>query len=354
MEYRVPEISKHRANIRMILQCSNATPIRCHGGIGYACCFCAEQYPDPADLKTHNLEYHDDKSKMKFMKDKCLSSFIVKLDITALSCSICYTKIDSLDDLTNHLVKEHGKIIYSDVKNHIVPFKFNDKTLRCVVCSNVFNKFKALLEHMNTHYRNYICEVCDAGYVTRCMLANHGEAHKTGQFKCRHCDKVYDTLRKRRSHEKCVHIYMNMLNKCGYCNEKFKDYRIKEKHIVQVHGIASIELKCQACEKTFPSQRALNTHTKRDHLLERRHKCQHCDMKFYNGNELKNHIVKHTGVKLFQCNVCLKSYGRKKTLAEHMRIHADDRRFKCEHCGQSFVQKCSWRGHMRSKHGEVV
>ncbi|XP_059056418.1 zinc finger protein 62 homolog isoform X9 [Achroia grisella] len=354
IEMKMSELEKQRANIRMILQYSNATPIRCRGGIGYACSFCANEYPNAADLKMHTLESHDDKTKLKFMKEKMMSSFLVKLDITQLKCTICEANIDSLEQITDHLISVHDKRMFTDIKNHIMSFKFDDEYLRCIICRTTFNKFKALQEHMNVHYRNYICDVCDAGFLNRSILLHHKETHKIGTFKCDYCSKIFDTRRKQKSHEKSVHITSNLLNKCGYCNEKFKDYRKKDDHIAKVHGVRLLARKCQACDKTFVNQTAFTIHTKRDHLMERRHNCPQCDMKFFSSSELRDHLVKHTGERQFECNVCHKSYGRKKTLREHMRIHVNDRRFKCEYCGLTFVQKCSWKGHVRSKHGDLV
>lgn len=353
-ELKINELIKQRSNIRLILECSNATPIRCRGGIGYACCFCAQEFPDPTDLKKHTLEGHDDKTKFKFMMGKMMFSFLVKLDITGLTCKICANKIESLEQLIEHLIKIHDRKIYTDIKSHIMPFKFDDDALRCMFCQNVFNKFKNLQQHMNIHCRNYICEFCDAGFINKHILACHQEGHKTGTFKCDLCTKVFDTHRKKKSHEKSVHIHANLLNKCGYCNEKFTNYKRRDDHLVQAHGVQLKAVKCNACDKTFDHKGALTIHTKRDHLMERRYKCGQCDMKFFGSNELKLHMVKHTGVREFKCTVCFKTYGRKKTLKEHMRIHNDDRRFKCEHCGQAFVQKCSWKGHMRNRHGELV
>ncbi|XP_046975319.1 zinc finger protein 57-like [Vanessa cardui] len=347
------ELQKHRSNMKEILLNSNATPIRCRGGVGYACCFCKEQFPDPADLKRHTIESHDVKTKLNFMKGKDMYKFHVKLDITELKCTMCHDNIETLEKLIDHLKNVHSKKMFTDIKNQVLPFKFDTDRLVCFICMNVYHKFKSLLEHMNIHYRNYVCEVCNAGFVSRAILAQHAESHKLGTFKCDHCPKIFDTLRKKRSHEKCVHTHSEMLNKCGYCNEKFKDYRKKEKHLVNVHGISNL-LKCQACEKTFANQKEHTIHVKRLHLMDRRHSCGECDMTFFSSAELKSHLVKHTGLRKFECEVCHKAYGRKKTLREHMRIHADDRRFKCEHCGQAFVQKCSWRGHMRAKHGEQV
>ncbi|KAF9812370.1 hypothetical protein SFRURICE_005481 [Spodoptera frugiperda] len=280
------ELIKHRNNIRLILQCSNATPIRCRGGIGYACCFCGDQYPDPADLKKHTLEGHDVKTKLKFAEGKMMATFVVKLDITNLKCNICEGKFDKLEPFVDHLIKEHDKKIFTDIKSHVLPFKFDDDVLR--------------------------------------------KGHEKGTFKCNLCSKVFDTLQKKYSHEKNVHKHAHLVYKCGFCNLKFSNYDVRKKHLIKVHGVQS-KIKCQACDKSYDTVNALAIHTRRDHLMERPHKCMQCDMKFFSSRELSHHMVKHTGVKEFQCAICCKSYGRKKTLAEHMKIHNDDRRFKCEH-----------------------
>ncbi|XP_045781610.1 zinc finger protein 43-like isoform X3 [Maniola jurtina] len=347
-----PELLNFGNDLSVLLDCSNATPIRCRGGIGYKCCFCPEEFPDAADLKRHTFKGHDTKTRCGLIKGKYGASSLVKLDITSLQCTICYKHIDTIEHLIDHLVDDHGKNIHRDIKNYILPFKFHGEEIRCIICFTLFNKFKVLQEHMSTHYRNFVCDYCSAGFVTRTILLNHIKGHDFGLYKCDYCPKTYNTQRKKKAHERLVHIHRNMLNKCGYCNEKFNRFQKKEEHLVRVHGVRSVAIECQACDKTFVSQRALRDHTKRDHLLERRHRCDECGMMFFRQSDVRKHMVKHTGARTFQCEVCLKAYGRRNTLREHMRIHADDRRFKCEYCGQAFVQKCSWRGHMRSKHGE--
>lgn len=346
-------LERHRITVREILLNTNATPIRSRGGIGYSCCFCTDQYPDPADLKRHNIDAHDDEAKGSFMKGKDLSKFYVKLDVTNLHCTICNEEITNIEQLINHLKDTHNKTMYMEVKSQILPFKFDSEGLKCFVCMNSFHNFRVLVEHMNIHYRNFICKVCDAGFVSQSILFQHAKTHKIGSFKCDYCTKIFETLLKKRAHERVVHTHSNVLNKCGYCVETFKDYWQREKHLATVHGISSI-YKCQACDKTFTHQKGLRIHTKRDHLMERPHACTQCEMKFFTGKKLKEHMVKHTGLREFQCKVCLKCYGRKKTLNQHMRVHEDFCRFKCEHCGQGFVQRTSWVGHMRSKHGEQV
>lgn len=352
--YTSREITKHLHNIRTILLNSNATPIRSYNGIGYTCCFCSEQYPLPKDLKKHTLENHDKTAKVKFMQGCPLSTYVVKIDITDLSCELCGTEFKDLQKFVEHLQNDHHKTLHTDINDHILPFKFEGEGFTCVICSKNFERFKAIHEHMNIHHRNFICEVCDSPFVNKRTLKSHMSRHKQGEFNCSFCPKVFDTQNKKTNHEKFVHTGDQRRNICPYCKEKFLSYAKKNEHMVELHGVEPLVLKCKACDKTFNRRDKLTLHTRRDHLLERRFECDHCDMKFYGKRDLNTHMVKHTGVKQYRCEVCLKAFGRRHTLREHLRIHADDRRFKCEHCGQTFVQKCSWKSHMRSKHEEFV
>lgn len=208
---------------------------------------------------------------------------------------------------------------------------------------------------MHVHYRNFVCAACDLGFITHEVLTKHLYVHRTGTFNCNHCPKVFDTLRKRRYHEKFTHFigYTTMKYKCGYCVERFSESHYKDEHLAKVHGMP-YNLECTACHKTFKCKKYLIKHIKREHLMERNYQCPDCDMRFFSVGELNRHSVKHSGIKGFQCDLCMKSFGRKTSLTEHMRIHNNERRFKCDHCQQTFIQKCSWKFHMKNKHGEIV
>ncbi|CAH2100619.1 unnamed protein product [Euphydryas editha] len=352
-ERHLSESKKNQQNLKLILLNSNANPIRNKDSLGYGCAFCHEQFPEPTNLKKHFLDEHNSDRLIKYMSGK-LFDHVVKLDITYLNCALCNRDISKLEDLMSHLKSEHGKEIFTDIKSSIVPFKFDTPELRCAVCSAEYLNFKLLQEHMNSHFGNHICPICGGGYMTERLLGTHIRRHKNGEFKCDECEKVFGNKEKLKEHQKRTHLGLGKRNKCLVCNERFLDYWKKVDHMVKVHGAPPVVLKCHACERTFRNQRALARHTKKDHLLERKHKCEECEMKFFSKSNLQRHMAKHTGIRQFRCDICFKAYGRKNTLREHMRIHADDRRFACVHCGQAFVQKCSWRSHMRSKHGEEV
>ncbi|CAH2108938.1 unnamed protein product, partial [Euphydryas editha] len=261
------EVDKYIDNVRAILLNSNATPIRWKS-TGYACSFCTEQFPDPADLKMHIIKKHDDKTKSNYMRGVSLEDFIVKLDITDLKCKLCDTNLDNVPDLVEHILIKHEKQI--DMNNYIIPFKFDRDELRCLICLKQFNSFKILMTHMNIHFRNHICEVCGAGFISIRTRRSHAKRHMTGTFTCGTCSKVFDTQVKRRDHERAVHIHMNRRSKCAFCGERFTDHVKKKDHEVEVHGAKRITLTCNACDKIFDNQRSLTVHSKRYHLKERR------------------------------------------------------------------------------------
>lgn len=350
---RQTEARKNQQNLITILLNSNANPIRSKDSLGYGCAFCPEQFPEPTDLKKHFLVEHNSDRLIKYMTSR-LFEHVVKLDITYLNCALCNTDMASLDDFMNHLKTVHKKEIHTNLRSSILPFKFDTPQLKCTICATEYLNFKLLQEHMNTHFGTHICHICSRGFVTERLLATHIRRHNNGEFKCDQCNKVFGNSERLKEHQKRVHLGFNKRNKCMVCNERFMDYWRKVDHMVKVHGAPPVVLKCQACERTFLNQRALARHTKKDHLMEKKHKCEECEMRFFSKSSLSRHMAKHTGLREFRCEVCFKMYGRKNTLREHMRIHADDRRFACSHCGQAFVQKCSWKSHMRSKHGEEV
>ncbi|RVE42467.1 hypothetical protein evm_012897 [Chilo suppressalis] len=266
---RQSESDKHQENLAIILSHSNATPIRSKSSTGYTCCFCPNEYPEASDLKTHTLENHE-ASKSTYMKGHPMPKFLVKLDITSLRCSICGLNCDTLGDLSQHLTTNHNKQFYAKLKNYIVPFRFDTEVLECVECRQQFNNFKVLLEHMNSHYRNHVCDICGEGFVNKRIMLTHWYRHKKGVFSCGHCEKTFDNNVKQKEHERAVHVNSNKRYKCGYCGEKFTDYTKKNDHVVKAHGAKPLVLNCQACNRTFDNQRALTVHTKSYHLLEGR------------------------------------------------------------------------------------
>lgn len=200
------EIKMHLHNIRTILINSNATPIRCYASVGYKCAFCLDNYENPRDLKRHTLQTHNDSEKGSFMKGVTMNVFMVKLDITGLRCRTCNASAFKLESFVDHLQTEHGLILYKDLKNHILPFNFKGGSWNCVACAQRYRSFNQMQHHMNTHYGNYICEVCDGRFINQFRLNSHGRQHKLGVFSCKFCGEVFINDLKRVNHERVIHI----------------------------------------------------------------------------------------------------------------------------------------------------
>ncbi|KAG6460260.1 hypothetical protein O3G_MSEX011869 [Manduca sexta] len=343
---------KHKLNIDNILKYSNCTPFSNKTLAGIVCAYCKETFQKIEELRNHTRENHNgvdliDKKRM----DK--NNLSVKMDITDLKCSTCMASFDVITNLKKHLSKEHDVKFYSDVHDYILEFKLTDsEMLNCALCNSTFETFKMLLQHMNGHYRNYICEVCDLGFINKHRLKNHQRTHEIGSFNCTFCDKVFSTRVRKMCHEKYTHNSgARYTTNCPHCDQSFTSYYQRNRHMFKEHNMVAASYKCNICDKSFILKSKLTAHIKKVHLMERNHICAECGQGFFIKQSLDEHMIKHNGERVFKCTVCPKAYARKKTLREHMRIHNNDRRFKCGICALAFVQKCSLKSHMLSNHG---
>lgn len=342
-------IKKHRENICSVLAYSNATPIRGYWGGGYVCAFCPQQFTEASALQTHTRN-HGNLSKLYIVHH--VRNHVTRLDVTGLKCGICDIKIKDLNTLMHHL-KQHKKPIHFDIKNHMIPFKFDTKQLECIQCSKKFNHFKNLSEHMaNLHYRNYVCGRCDRGFVNKVHLVAHKDTHKTDNFWCNYCGKLFDTRRKKTTHERLKHTLQTKTVKCEFCSMRFQNTPQKNNHELRAHMKQQIAFSCNQCSKKYVRQRSLREHVNKDHLLQRPYKCPEkaCDKAFFLNRTLQAHIITHDNAKPFPCNLCQKAYRSEKALKEHMYTHNHKREFKCNKCYKSYVLEDNLRRHLKDKH----
>ncbi|CAB3262403.1 unnamed protein product [Arctia plantaginis] len=346
-ESATPERVEHRVNLTAILQYSNASPFRDKTIRGFSCLYCANYFPDIEELRKHTAQ-QSEKSKINTIIDYKLSYNPIKVDITNLRCTVCNLEMRDLTDLKDHLVSVHNKTIHKHIKDIILPFRLeNGHNFTCVICSVVHISFKNLYHHMSSHYRNYCCKKCGAGYITIAALRKHGKTHAQGIFPCDYCDKSYTSLTKKRNHEKGVHTGGWLRNKCPHCPEIFVSYYDRSEHLVKEHNQAPVIYPCNACNKTYKKKFELNRHIKHHHLQQRSYLCDKCNAKFFSKRGLVDHLSRHTGGEVCSCDVCGKTFSRARTLKEHMKIHGDDKRFQCEICKKTFMQKCSLKSHVR-------
>ncbi|WP_236645598.1 C2H2-type zinc finger protein [Pseudomonas sp. Ant30-3] len=114
-------------------------------------------------------------------------------------------------------------------------------------------------------------------------------------------------------------------------------------------------LTCPTCGKFFRYNSRLNTHLML-HTGVRPFKCDvgECGKSFVKKSNLVQHIRTHTGVKAFKCDVadCGKSFAEKFNLVQHMRTHTGEKPYACTVCGRLFSSFNHSKTHMRTHTGE--
>nr|XP_026489366.1 zinc finger protein 728-like isoform X16 [Vanessa tameamea] len=323
-EKQLREMQKQWHNLSTLLKYSNATPFKDRNDAGYICAYCFKTYPDPNVLR-HHTHYDHDKEKPTYKSGSGMSSFVAYLDIVGLKCTICDQNMESINVLTEHLVKDHDKKYYLGVTDYFQPFKLtSEPVINCCLCDEIFHNMKLLMQHMNIHYRNFICTICGAGFVNSFRLNRHETTHgkKKSSFTCRHCGQVFAAESKKKAHVNTEHKGIAGDSVCQICKARFKNYYQKTRHMIQVHNVEGI--KCDLCDKKFNLKSNLVLHMRSVHLKERPYECSVCSMGFF----IKRHMLGH-----------------------YLATHTNERKFKCDVCGKAYATQNSKRKHMKKNHG---
>ncbi|XP_045540832.1 zinc finger protein 43 [Papilio machaon] len=322
---------------------SGLFPFKIYKDKTFSCVICPKKSTTLDDIKEHVSEHNISNIHIAFKKISSSKLQTFYKNSNKLRCKLCKTDISDYNELREHID------VCTRLKSNRwskLPFKLEKDQLDCPICNKRFLNFVNLNTHMNVHYPNHICENCGKSFASQARLRGHMRTHEYGDFPCRYCDAVFDRVTKRENHVSKEHK-SGLRYACKRCNISLSSFYTRQKHLAEVHNEELKRYKCKACTQSYITPGHLSSHVRRDHLNERNHKCDKCDLAFYTKNALKMHMIKHDGERIHICHICQKSYQRLKTLREHMRIHNNDKRFICPICGRAFTQKCTLKGHLK-------
>ncbi|XP_056290604.1 zinc finger protein PLAG1 [Pseudoliparis swirei] len=202
------------------------------------------------------------------------------------------------------------------------------KNFPCQECQKAFNSLEKLKVHSYSHSgeRPYRCSQpdCTKAFVSKYKLLRHMATHSPEKnHKCSYCEKMFH----RKDHLK-NHLHTHDPYKEAFgCQECGKTYNTKlgfKRHLA-LHAANSGDLTCQVCLQPFPSTGVLLEHLKTHAgkssggTKEKKHRCEHCERRFYTRKDVRRHMVVHTGRKDFLCQYCAQRFGRKDHLTRHVK-----------------------------------
>lgn len=222
-------------------------------------------------------------------------------------------------------------------------------------------------------YNTYECTDCPDIFTTYRSLKEHEKAkHKKSVYRCKLCDKTYNTQQYLN-----IHYKTHSRARCKICQLILPEEDLME-HLRTLHP--NLVYPCKFCDLVYYSQESLDTHFKISHLVNdtrTKSQCVMCLKNFVDA-EMKNHKCK------FSCSECfvmpcihynyLNSYReqvlshvnkikcldcdyvtrRKEHLIGHAnREHLDHHPFTCADCGQQFYTKLSLKTHIMQFHEDL-
>ncbi|XP_068625799.1 zinc finger protein 26-like isoform X1 [Battus philenor] len=287
---------KHRSNTEIILQCSTAWPFRTWGQ-NFNCVFCRVQTNDPNGLRTHMTTRHANFDIQLVFSRKLRKEFL-KVDISDLQCKLCFLRIDTLDELMNHLKNNHKQPINFDVQPGVLPFKLNDgSSWKCAICKMQFSGFINLKKHTSEHFQNFVCDTCGEGFITESALISHTRIPHDNKYKCTRCIATFSTLEERNVHVKSQHTTLPYM--CVYCKDKprFSTWELRKRHLMEYHNYkpGAEMYECATCHMTFKTRSQKYHHNVKAHRRKESDlgfPCEHCTRAFASKLSLDKHVTK--------------------------------------------------------------
>ncbi|PZC78531.1 hypothetical protein B5X24_HaOG202097 [Helicoverpa armigera] len=323
-----------KRNAELIVKYSTVYPFKLPED-SMVCVYCCETYPDPAEFRSHMDEEHDTfNPKMAF--NHCSEGFI-KVDCTNINCRICFKHYQNLQQIAEHLHKDHSKALDLNFEVGLQPFKLEDNKFFCAICNAKTLCLRQLSRHTQVHFWRYTCEACGKSYATNTALRNHIRYSHIGSEKiCRKCKRTFSSNEEKRKHlSESPRCWSHL---CCICGQRFMSWHAKQAHLAECHGVEKKSYVCPECGQVFHERKKYRSHFRLSHTDDN-YVCSCCGMKFETKKILEEHRVSHTMEKLFPCTVCPKSFPRKKNLIQHMWIHMEHKRFECKLCNKKFNQK---------------
>jgi len=197
------------------------------------------------------------------------------------------------------------------------------------------------------------CKVCDETFEKKLHYRQHvKENHDEGPYDCKYCKKSYPSYARLADHVRisCKFQTVVAMVECEICQKKLNIKSMKL-HLKKHNEEASHE--CPKCNKKFLIEAQLRRHIKIRHDKELPFKCEICGKGFTGRSQKEEHVARHSGGKLYTCDLCGISVSQKPHLKRHIEgVHEGKKQAKmkrqdlmCGKCGKLLFSRQSLRQH---------
>ncbi|XP_017047233.1 transcription factor Ouib isoform X2 [Drosophila ficusphila] len=137
---------------------------------------------------------------------------------------------------------------------------------------------------------------------------------------------------------------------CDQCGRQFNDKGNLNLHLVRHSGVRPFQ--CPECDRREFSTYLLKIHIRVKHRGEKPFACKFCDERFVNSTKRTRHQTMHGNKVINKTHTCLHCgicFESKSHLKIHEVVHSGERNFHCEICNMSFTRSFNLKTHFRSK-----
>ncbi|XP_036337607.1 zinc finger protein 317 isoform X2 [Rhagoletis pomonella] len=284
-----------------------------------------------------------EKKKLSYVKSAVSKTSGETKKNTIYLCDICPSRF----------IVEHKLIAHKRKHEGLIPYPCPRKD-----CSKSFMRWQSLSQHLNQHEgqsMEYACDQdgCGKVYKHRTTLVLHQrKCHKLEpELKtqvCEICGKLFKTTSKLNDHRYTHKDQSERPHACDQpnCMRRFSNKQQLKIHLMRHAGIKNYE--CPHCGMRKTTKNELNAHINY-HTLKRTWACLFCTKVCNNAGNLRTHVrTVHERAKDYACHYCDLSFAKPDTLKYHEMRHTGEKPNVCHECGKRFTQPAALRNHMKT------